>query len=100
MDFVSTLLSLIGMRRDTARRVSDRRSDVAKLNAEAAAEAGRALDTLMVAKSRLLRRCAQIYPGNDEVQETCRRAVDVQVEVVNAVVAMTQDLSQKIGSAG
>lgn len=100
MDFVSTLLSLIGMGRDTARRVSDRRADVARLNAEAAAEAGRALDILTLARGRLLRRCAEVYPGNNEIQETCRKTVDGQVEVVNAMIAMTQELSEKIASAG
>jgi hypothetical protein len=100
MDIISTVLSLLGMGRDQAKRVNDRRAEVARLNAEAAAEAGRALDILNAARVRLFRRCAEVYPGNPEMLETCKTALDLPLKDTMAFWDMTQDLSAKIASSG
>jgi hypothetical protein len=98
MDWVSLFLSLVGIGRDSANRANDRRAEIARLNAEAAGDAGKALDILNAAKLRLLGRCASVYPGNAEMLDVCHKTLDPQINLLEQNIAMTQDLSQKIAS--
>jgi len=100
MDIISTILSLLGTGRDHAKRVNDRRAEVARLNAEAAAEVGRALDILNAARVRLFRRCAEVYPASSEMLETCKTALDLPLKDMTAFWDMTQQLSGVIANGG
>ncbi|RWC27627.1 MAG: hypothetical protein EOS27_20950 [Mesorhizobium sp.] len=100
MDIIGTLLSLLGMGRDHANRVNDRRAEVARLNAESAAEFGRSLDILRAGRLGLLRRCAIEHPENPELAGEWRKMLDLQEDDILKVIKMTDDLSQKITASG
>lgn len=100
VDVVGTLLSILGMGRDHANRVSDRRAEVARLNAEIAAEFGRSLDVLREGRLGLLRRCAMELPDNPEIAAECRKMLDSQEELILQVMKITEDNSQKIAAGG
>jgi len=100
LDFISTFLSILGFGRDQANRVSDRRAEVARLNAEVAGEAGRALDLLNAGRARILYHCALNYPQDPELANAVNTAVDAHCSPILQILAQTQDLSAKIGAGG
>ncbi|MER8528265.1 hypothetical protein [Mesorhizobium sp. M1272] len=100
MDIIGTLLSILGMGRDHANRVSDRRMEVARLNAEIAAEFGRSLDVLRAGRLGLLRRCAIEHPHNPEIAAELRKVLDPQEEDILKVMKMTEGISEKVISSG
>ncbi len=100
MDIIGTLLSILGMGRDHANRTSDRKVEVARLNAEIAAEFGRSLDVLRAGRLGLLRRCAVEHPENPEIAAECRKVLDAQEESILQVMQVTADNSQKIAAGG
>jgi len=100
VDIIGTLLSIFGMGRDHANRISDRKLEVARLNAEIAAEFGRSLDVLRAGRLGLLRRCAMEHPDNPEIASECRKVLDAQEETIMQVLKLAEENSAKIAAGG
>lgn len=96
MDFISWLLALIGISRDRAMHQSDRRIEIARLNAEVAGEAARALDIIAAAMPRLTRRCAQVCGDNPELCEGMVKVLNDQRDAALKIIAMADDHKRKI----
>ncbi len=70
MDFLSIILSAIGWGKDRANRVSERRIEAYRLNAEVAAEALSCVNLLAFATPGILRRSALFLPDQPEVYQS------------------------------
>ncbi|WP_353642529.1 hypothetical protein [Mesorhizobium sp. WSM2239] len=99
MDFVSWLLALIGIAGDRAMHRSDRRAEIAKLNAEVASEAGRALDIITAAMPRLTRRCAQVCGDSPEMCDSMVKVLNDQRDAALKIMAMAEDYKKQIANA-
>lgn len=98
MDFISWLLALIGIGRDRAMHHSDRRAEVARLNAEVAAEVGRTLDILALATPRLTRLASQIAIDHPEIHLAIVKFLDEQRAIALQMMKMTEDNKVKIAN--
>jgi len=98
MDFISLFLSLFGLGRDHANRVSDRRAEIARLNAEVAGEVGLLLDILNSTQPGLLRRCATLYPDMPQMVEQVKAVLDAQRGSLVQIMKMTEDNSALLAS--
>jgi hypothetical protein len=90
VDFISLFLSLFGLNRDRLQRRTDQRNEVARLNAEVAGEAGRALDIIAAALPRLTRRCEQVCGDNPEICESMLKVLNEQREAAVKLMAMAE----------
>jgi len=98
MDFISWLLAFIGIGSDRAMHRSDRRAEVARLNAEVAGEAGRTLDILAMATPRLTRLASQIAGDQPEAHLAILKFLDEQRVAALQIMKMTEDNKVKIAS--
>jgi hypothetical protein len=96
MDFISLFLSLFGLNRDRLQRRTDQRNEVARLNAEVAGEAGRALDIIVAAMPRLTRRCAQVCGDNPEICESMLKVLNEQRDAALKLMAMAEGYKKQI----
>lgn len=99
MDFISWLLTLIGMGSDQAMRRSDKRAEVSRLNAEVAGEVGRALDILAMATPRLKRLASQIASEHPELHLSIVKFLDEQQANALTMLKTTEDNKTKIATA-
>ena len=99
MDFISWLLALIGIGSDRAMHQSDRRAEIARLNAEVAGEAGRTLDILAIATPRLTRLASQVATDLPDLQPTIVKFLDEQRSAALQLIQMTEDNKRKIADA-
>ncbi|WP_069059782.1 hypothetical protein [Sinorhizobium sp. RAC02] len=99
MDFISWLLALIGIGSDRAMHQSDRRAEVARLNAEVAGEAGRTLDILSMVTPRLTRLASQVATDLPDLHTTIVKFLDEQRSAALQLIQMTEDNKQKIAGA-
>lgn len=99
MDFISWLLALIGIGSDRAMHRSNRRAEVARLNAEVAGEAGRTLDILAMAAPRLTRLSSQVATDLPGIEPTIVKFLDEQRSAALQLIQMTEDNKLKIASA-
>ncbi|MFB2550920.1 hypothetical protein [Ensifer soli] len=99
MDFISWLLALIGIRSDRAMHQSDRRAEVARLNAEVAGDVGRTLDILSLATPRLKRLASQIAIDHPEIHLTVVKFLDEQQSFALALMRQTEENKIKIAAA-
>lgn len=96
MDFISWLLALIGIGSDRAMHRSNRRAEVARLNAEVAGEIGRALDIIAMAMPRLIRRCHDVCPDNPEICESMVKILEEQRHYATEIAAMAENYKGQI----
>lgn len=99
MDFVSWLLALIGVTSDRAMHLSDKRAEVARLNAEVAGEVGRTLDILALATPRLRRLASQIAVDHPEIHLDIVKFLNEQQAMALAMLKQTEDNKAKIADA-
>lgn len=99
MDIISWLLALVGIGSDRAMHRSNRRAEVARLNAEVAGEVGRTLDILALATPRLMRLAAQIASEHPEIQLSIAKFLEEQQAAARQMMKMTEDNKMKIASA-
>jgi hypothetical protein len=99
LDFISWLLALIGIGSDRAMHRSDRRAEVARLNAEVAGEVGRTLDILAMAAPRLTRLASQVATDLPDIQLAIVKFLDEQRATALQLLQMTEDNKMKIASA-
>ncbi len=99
MDFISWLLALIGIGSDRAMHRSDKRAEVARLNAEVAGEVGRALDILALATPRLKRLASQIAGDHPEIHRDILKFLDEQQAIAMTMLKQTEDNKAKIAGA-
>ncbi|ASP96725.1 hypothetical protein CDO24_04310 [Sinorhizobium meliloti] len=100
VDILSILLSVIGWEKDRASKVSDRRVEAARLNAEVAGEAARAVDMLNFAMPRILKRCAELCPDQPELVESCAKTLDTMRANAMQICAQSEGIKEQIASAG
>lgn len=98
MDFISWLLAIIGISSDRAMHQSDRRAEVARLNAEVAGEVGRTLDILSLATPRLTRMASQIAADHPEVQLSIVKFLDEQRSMALVMMKQTEENKLKIAT--
>ncbi|MBX4971086.1 hypothetical protein [Rhizobium binae] len=99
MDLISWLLALIGIGSDRAMHRSDRRAEIARLNAEVAAEVGRTLDILAMATPRLTRLALQVATDLPDIHPTIVKFLDEQRDAALQLMKMTEENKVKIASA-
>ncbi|WP_439631699.1 hypothetical protein [Shinella sp.] len=99
MDFISWILALIGIGSDRAMHQSDKRAEVARLNAEVAGEVGRALDILALAAPRLKRLASQIAGDQPEIHRDIVKFLDEQQAIAITMLKQTEDNKAKIAGA-
>ncbi|NTH46632.1 hypothetical protein [Rhizobium rhizogenes] len=75
MDFLSIILSAIGWKKDRVGKVSDRKIEVYRLNAEVAAECMRTTDMLTGVTPRIMRRFEMLFPDQSELYKGCAEAL-------------------------
>ena len=71
MDFLSVILAAIGWQKDQNNKVSDRRIEAYRLNAEIAAEAAQCIVILSLASPDILRRVTRLFPDQPAVLKSC-----------------------------
>ncbi|WP_163233114.1 hypothetical protein [Caulobacter rhizosphaerae] len=96
MDFVSWLLTLIGIGSDRTMHQSSQRAEAARLNAEVAGEAGRVLDIIAAATPRLTRRCTQLCGEDAEDCIKISNFLTEQRDAANQIIKMTEGIKKKI----
>lgn len=99
MDPISLFLSLLGLGRDRLQRQTDQRNEVARLNAEVAGEAGKALDIIAAAMPRLTRRCALVCGDNPDICESMLKVLNEQRDAALKLMAMAETYKRQIADA-
>ncbi|WP_246751713.1 hypothetical protein [Rhizobium sp. ZX09] len=70
VDFLSIILAAIGWEKDRSSKVSERRIEAYRLNAEVAAEAAQCVNMLSLATPDLLRRVEAQFPGQPAIYQS------------------------------
>lgn len=99
MEFLSTLLSLIGLGQDEADRVSNRRNEAARICGEISGEVGQLIDFIDQETARLGRRCATLLPNNPEVFRECRKVLEQQREAAEELAEQVRSVSLQVSKA-
>ncbi len=100
MDIISTLLSIFGIGKEHANRISDLRIEAARLNSEVAAEAGRALDLINLAEPRIVRRMRELLPDHPEVLSSCQALLTEQRVAAKKILEQTETIQLGITQGG
>lgn len=90
------LLSLIGLGRDEADRVSNRKTEAARICGELSGELGQLIDFIDQETARLRRRCATLLPDNPEVYEACRKLLGQQREAAEELAEQVRTVSAQV----
>jgi hypothetical protein len=99
VDFLSIILSAIGWGKDRADRVSDRRIEAYRLNAEVAAEAMNCVNILAFATPDILRRAALFLPNQQEVQQSVSETLTKMRTECEQLYAMAESYKPMIEAA-
>lgn len=100
MDFVSRVLSLIGIGSDRATHISNRRTEVARLNAEVANEADQAVAILAYEIPRLTRRCSMLPAEQRSACEIILKSLAEQQDAAIQLKGMTNSNRENILKGG
>lgn len=100
MDFISWLLSLIGIGSDQAAHRSGQRMEAIRLNAEVAAEAGRVIDILSAATPNLTRRCADLCGEDSQIYSDMVQTLNSHKEMALQILEQTENIKKKTIEAG
>lgn len=100
MDFVSWVLSLIGIGSDRATHISNRRTEVARLNAEVANEADQAVAILAYEIPRLTRRCSMLPAEQRAACEIILKSLAEQHDAAIQLKGMTNSNRENILKGG
>ncbi|NTG01682.1 hypothetical protein G6L30_16295 [Agrobacterium rhizogenes] len=100
MDFLSIILSAIGWEKDRVSKVSDRKLEAYRLNAEVAAECMRTVNMLTAITPGLMRKYEQRLPENPELVKSCADALNKLRSDATQLQAMAESYKPIIEKAG
>ncbi|MBB4172126.1 hypothetical protein [Rhizobium sp. BK538] len=100
MDFLSIIMTAIGWGKDRASKISDRRIEAYRLNAEVASEAVGVINTLNLATPNILRRVQALCPDQPEVHKACADTLLTMRTQAEQLRAMAEGYKAKIEGAG
>ncbi|MGU3398407.1 hypothetical protein ACLBWS_01460 [Brucellaceae bacterium D45D] len=96
MDFISWILSIIGIGNDRAIHTSNQRAELARLNAEVASEIDQAITFLESEIPRLKRRCALLSSEYSEVSSGIIKLLDDRYNEAVQLKKLTKKNHQSI----
>ncbi|KKX34291.1 hypothetical protein [Rhizobium sp. LC145] len=96
MDFLSLILAAIGWQKNHANKVSDRRIEAYRMNAEVAAEAAQCANMLALATPSILRRAALLFPDQPLVYQSCHDTLTTMRAQAEQLHAMAESYKPMI----
>lgn len=96
MDFLSIILAAFGWQKDRSNRISDRRTEAYRLNAEVAAEVLSCLTLITGATPSILRRLSLLCPAQSTIYRDCAAALAKLRADADQLYALTQTNRQLI----
>lgn len=96
LEWVSLVLSLLGLGQGRADRIADRRAEAFRLTAGVASEVGLALDLIDTETARLLDRCAQLFPGEPAAADSCAGVMRTIKEDAQQLMALTDTVKERV----
>lgn len=99
MDFLSIILTAFGWKKDRSNRISDRRIEAYRLNAEVAAEVLGCLTLIAGAAPSILRRLSTLFPIQSSTYQRCAETLTRMRTDAEQLYAMTEANKKMIESA-